>query len=336
MVRTLIALVALPVALLASGCGGPPAPSGSASDATQPDATAALTLAQRAAFLERVLDPASRDLLTVIEPDEDIEATLTVARAARVADLATSRGLRSQLFAADTVNVSGPVAAVLAFALEVGPSEVNVDQDHRPDRWLPATMPAVTVPTPGSPYLHAPLPVDRSGLQMSADQQVVLLQALAASIVTIDGAPYDRIDVTGGCSGRPPSCSVAAEGFRTIAGGVSDSYGIISDPTTNGVPRLDTMIAGGVPRALARDAEWIARNDASGAAAISAYRVCCYAAWDPARPGRIAITWTRQCLAGAAPAGALVAETGDCTDTLRIVVDLATATVVSIARQAAH
>jgi len=63
-----------------------------------------------------VLDPASRDLLTVIAPEESIEATIQTTDPKGVGAAARARGLTVQAVAIDSVLVDGPINPVLDFA----------------------------------------------------------------------------------------------------------------------------------------------------------------------------------------------------------------------------
>jgi hypothetical protein len=324
-------VLSLAAAVVAIGCGGPTTLT--ASPGSSSEASAAATVEIGAAVVDRLLDPTSRDLLTVVEPEEDIEATLTVADASRVVEAATATGLRARVVSDDMAFVAGPIGTVLEFAAEAQPTAIHVDEDRRANRWLPSTEPTIQVPTSGSPYRLVQLQVDRSDLKMSPELQVPLLQLLAVSIVTVDGAPYDRIEVSGECSGRQPSCALNATGSSRAAGGRLDQYLVLSDAATNVAPHVDSRLLGAVPRRLTRAAEWLARHDPPASAAIAAFDDWNDAQWDPGQPGRIELTYTRPCTGSVRPSDRQMAETGECLDILAVTVDLASGLVSSIQRK---
>jgi hypothetical protein len=106
---------------------------------------------------------------------------------------------------------------------------------------------------------------------------------------------------------------------------------LVSLRPATGALRIEDADHWGVPRPLLRAAEWIARHDAGAAAVITTYSSCCAARWDPARPGVIALRWTRPCSSGSAPSDIQVAETGVCDESLEVVVDVGRLAVLSVA-----
>jgi hypothetical protein len=325
--------------VLALGCATPVVPAASsesdrpAAAAVSATATAADSIADLAAAeaaLGGVLQPRSLDLLPLIAAEETIEATLDVTEPKRVAALAIVQGLSATEVSGESVLVTGPRNDVVIFAAGVRATSAVVMEDHRVDRWLPTEAPSVQAPHAGRPYLVAPLIVDRSVLQMNEDLQPALLSELARTIETFDGRPYDRIHVYGECNGRPPSCDLSAQGSQGAAGGREDQYLIVSDASTANQPRLASTIREAVPRSFARAAEWIARHDVDAARTIAGYDTCCYAQWNPGQPGRIGLVYARSCGTAVFPTRRKLAATGDCFDIVTIVVDLGTATIVSI------
>lgn len=303
--------------------------SGAASD----PGPVALDPAAAEAAIAEVLDPGSRELLGMIAPEETIEATIDLANPRAAAAAATAAGLSGQLVSIETVLVSGPRNDVVVFAAGARATRIVIAEDHRPDRWLPTEAPSPAIPVPGWPYRIVPLGVDRSGLLMDDDVANLLLAELARTIVTVDGQPYRRLTVSGECdSGQPPDCLLRASGVSLGAGGRADDYDVVSSKTTAGNPRLDSSLHQSLPRDLRRAAEWIARHDPAASVEISAETDCCFASWDPVRPGLITITWLRPCAAAVAQPGALVADTGSCFDSLAIAVDVRRGVVVSIRR----
>jgi hypothetical protein len=333
-VRTSIALV---LAIAMTGCGSPtpsPAPPRSAVPDSVASPEAAPDAAAAEARLAAVLDPGSRDLLTWVDPEETIEATLDVADPKQVAADATRRGFSAEAFSPESVLVIGRRNDVLVFAAGMPLTKLMIAEDHRPDRWLPAEKLTVAVPLPGFPYLGTGVPVDASRLNMSEKRRAALVVMLGRSVRTIDGQPYARISVQGDCDpGTVPVCILRSSGVTAGAGGRSDELVVVSNDQTAGEPRFDGGIYGSVPRELARAAEWIARHDPVSVAAITGYESCCSFRWEPARPGLIAVGWWRPCAAAVAEPGRPLAETGDCFDSLEIAVDVGRATVVSIGRR---
>jgi hypothetical protein len=317
--------MALMLSIVAAGCGSAPAPTPVEAPGATTDAAAA------EARLAAVIDPGSRDLLAWVGPEETVEATLDVADPKQVAADATARGFSAEAFSPESVLVIGQRDDVLLFAAGVRLTRVVIAEDHRPDRWLPAEIPKVDVPLPGFPYLAAELPIDPSALRMSDDHRVALLGVLARSIRTIDGRPYDRLSVEGDCDpGTVVACIVRSTGATPGAGPRSDELVVVSNAETAGEPRFDCGNYGSVPRTLGRAAEWIARHDQAGVAAIAEFDACCSFGWEPARPGLISVGWSRPCVAAALPPDRLLASTGDCFDRLEIAVDVGRGTIVSI------
>ncbi|HEX2756248.1 MAG TPA: hypothetical protein VHM48_12335 [Candidatus Limnocylindrales bacterium] len=327
----------LVVSLAACGSSPSPSPSHDASPSVEASEPAAATPdpAAAEAAIARVLDPGSRDLLALIAPEETIEATIDLADPKRAASAAMAQGLDGQVVSIGTVLVVGPRDDVVGFAAGAQATRIAIAEDHRPDRWLPAEAPSIRIPAPGWPYRLGPMPVDRPGLLMEDDQANVLLAELARKIETIDGRPYVRFTVTGECDpSKPPSCLLRASGVSVGVGDRSDGYLVVSNKTTAGNPHLDSSTHESVPRDLRRAAEWIARHDPKALAEISSETGCCDARWDPGRPGVVTVTWTRPCSAAVARPEAILADTGNCFDTLAIAVDLGRGTVVSIERAA--
>jgi hypothetical protein len=320
----------LAMAALGAGCAGlvPPPPSPPAVDQSVPSAP--IGPEDPAFVLAPFLTPASRDLLTVVAPEEEIDAVVTTSDPSGVASIARSSGLSVFQVSPDEVMVSGGLRAVLAVVAAVHPDRVVLTEDQRAERWIPDARPDVVIPVPGAPYRAAPMPVDGSNLHMTVPQRAALVSVLAAAVVTIDGRPYDRIDISGECSGRPPTCTLRMDGSTAASGGRVDSYLVTSDDAAGVTPHVDATTLGAVPRPIARAAEWIARHDPKAAAAIATYQTCCDALWDPAHPGRIEIVYVRPCHLGIAPTGHLLAATGDCFATVAIQVDVGAGTVVAI------
>jgi hypothetical protein len=315
------------LALLAAGCGGAiPVPTAVPSG---PDAAPGLS-ADVAPDVDAFLDPGSRDLLTVIDPEESVEAEIHTPDPTGVAAGARSRGFTVLDVAVDHVLVLGSVQPILQLIADVHPTAVTLAEDRRVGRWLPAHRPDVTVPKPGSPYLNRPLVADLSRVTIADERRVPMVRALARLLVTIDGEPYARTELNGSCEpGQPPTCGIGFTGFSRGAAFRADVIGVSATAATGWIAQLnDGGQLGSVPRPLVRAAEWIARHDDKAAAAIARYTDCCGATWFEPQPGWIELYYSRPCAAGVAPPGSLVAGTGDCYEALLVTVDLGAGAVV--------
>jgi hypothetical protein len=319
------------LALLAAGCGrAVPATTGVP---TGTDAAANLP-AVAAVGVDALLDPASRDLLTTIDPAESIVATLTTPNVEAVAAAGRDRGLTAQVVANDMVVVDGPLAPVLELAADVHPDSLGLGEDSAVDRWLPADRPIVAIPVPGHPYLTQPMVADLSRLSMPDERRVPMLRSFANAVETIDGRPYARLDISGSCDpeDQGPVCTLYGAGAVIGSGERQDERSMRGNGRTGwrGVMVDGTVFLQAVPRALVRSAEWTARHDPAAAKALRAYEACCGGHWDPARPGQIALYYSRPCAEGVAPSDREIAATGDCFEGLLITVDVGAGTVLSI------
>jgi hypothetical protein len=318
--------------LLAVGCG-----SVAPTTTTAPNETASAIGDDPAAVdIGPLLDPGSRDLLAAIDPAESILASLTVQAPEPVAAAARSRALTVQVVANDILVVEGPVKPVLEFVADVHPLSVGIGEDPSVDRWLPAERPVVQVPVPGRPYLTQPMVADLSRVVMPEERRLPMLRSFAEAIQTIDGRPYARLDVSGDCDPEEmgPVCTIYSAAFVVGAGSRSDDRSARGDAASGWrVVFVDgTVFLWSVPRTLLRAVEWTARHDPAAAKALGAYDTCCGARWDPLRPGRIGLYYSRPCAEGAASPDREVAATGDCFEGLTITVDVRDGTVVSIDR----
>jgi hypothetical protein len=328
-------LAGLVLAITLAACGSGPLPALDPSSPVSPSdlGPVAPDPSVAEAAIAGVLDPDSRELLALIAPEETIEATIDLANPRAAAAAAAAAGLSGQVVSIETVLVIGPRNDVVVFAAGARATRIAIAEDHRPNRWLPAEAPSPTIPAAGWPFRVGPMSVDRSGLFIDDDLANVLLAELARAVMTVDGRPYRRLTVTGECDGgHPPDCLLRASGVSFGAGDRADEYLVVSNKGTAGNPHLESSLHQSVPRALRRAAEWIARHDPHAAAEISVETNCCFASWDPVRPGLVTITWTRPCAAGVAQPGALLADTGSCLDSLAIAVDLERRVVTSIER----
>jgi hypothetical protein len=282
------------------------------------------------ADIDAVLDAASRDLLTVVEPGESVEAEIHTPDRTGVAAAARSRGFTVLDIAPDHVLVLGPVQPMLQLIADVRPASVTLVEDSRADRWLPERRPDVAVPTPGSPYLNRRLVADLFRVAIPDARRDTMLRSLARMLVTIDGEPYARIELSGNCEpSQPTSCSISFSGSSRGAGPRVDVVGVSASAATNWIAQLnDAGQLGSVPRPFVRAAEWIARHNEKTAAAIARYSICCGATWFQPQPGSIELYYTRPCSTGAAAPDFVVASTGDCLEALQVIVDLRSGSVV--------
>jgi hypothetical protein len=175
---------------------------------------------------------------------------------------------------------------------------------------------------------------DLSELRIPSPRREPLLQSLAAAIRTIDGQPYRRLQVDGGCNAEPGGevCRISAIGWTAGSGIGEDDIALHGTEKTvwSGILEPDSVSLWSVPRPVLRSAEWSARHDPAAAAAIHRYATCCNAGWDPTKPGWIKLAYLRPCPSGVLPFGRALAATGECFDILTVVVDMGPGTVVSI------
>jgi hypothetical protein len=323
-------ILAVTLALVAGGCDrAAPDESRPLADPAEPTANVPV-----AADIGALLDPASRDLLTTIDPTETIVATLTTPDVEAVAAAARSRGLTAEVVAQDILVVDGPLEPVIAFAADVHPVSLGLGEDPRVDRWLPAERPVVAIPVPGRPYLTQPMLADLSRLTMQPDRRVPMLRSFANAIETIDGQPYARLDISGSCDAEDLGivCTLYSAGWIAGAGERDDERSMRGDAQSGWRGNLvdGTILLQSVPRPLVRAAEWTARHDPTAAKALKAYDTCCGARWDPTEPGQIELSYARPCSESVAPPDREIAATGDCFEGLLITVDVGAGTVLSI------
>ncbi len=276
------------------------------------------------------LDPTSRELLAVVERGELIEAVVEVADAADLVAWAKRRGGRGDVLSPDAAFVVVERGLIAALLRNPGVRGANLAEDLRADRPIAAERPVVALPTPGSPYAGRPLPDGPELAEMPDERRAPLLAALGNAIVTIDGQPYRELVIGGHC--QLDLCHVSATGRVRAAGDVFDGWLMGGYANRGWLPTLSrsgTQL-GGVPRPLARAAEWIARNDRPTARAIGRYDSISSIRWEPASPGVIEIAYQAECTATsrAAPPGTKVAEDGVCIDMLLVRVDVASGIVV--------
>jgi hypothetical protein len=321
--------------LLTTGCTASPGPTGSVRPA-DPTPSAAPTAAVGSALADLRLDPASRDLLTLLGAEDPVIAQVQTTQVDALAAAARAVSLRVEAFP-DSVSLSGPLGKVLDVIASVPVSAVQLDDENAAERPIPTERPVVPAPVPGRPYVFSGVTADLGDLaelRIPSPRREPLLQSLAAAIQTIDGQPYGRLQVDGGCNPEPGGevCRISAIGWTTGSGNREDDIALHGTEATgwSGILEPDSVSLWSVPRPVLRSAEWTARHDPAAAAAIHRFATCCSAGWNPGHPGRIRLAYLRPCPAAVSPAGREVAATGECFDVLTIVIDIGPGTVVSI------
>jgi hypothetical protein len=290
------------------------------------------------------LDPASLDLVGVLDPGEWVNGSLLTRDPAAVADLA--RALALDPMDADIVvgpgqqgdvNVLGPHEAIVRLAAHPSVTSLSLSEDLRVLRAVAPPRPAgEAMPNPGLPYLGLPLPIRPDPIAIPAEWLAAMQLSLGETVQTIDGRPYDSLTLDGTCEDAGAlTCYGDLTGVARGSGGRSDGWSFHAIEQTGwtvvlepGQPRLN-----GVPRWLGREAERIARNDPASAAAIEDYAWVRGFTWIAASPGLIQVSYARQCEVGstsrvASLAIGPVAATGECRDMLVITVDVPTGQVV--------
>jgi hypothetical protein len=290
--------------------------------------------------IEMKLDPESRELLGLLEPGEWVEGTLWTDIPVDLVALAKAHGLAVASVSEHTASVQGDATVVATMIGDPLVQTAGVKEDMRALRPIAADRPLVQVPTPGAPYRDRLLAAQRADSELPDFQAGPMLAALAQQITTIDGLPYSSLATSDHCEPQPPACWITATGWAPASGGRFDAWSVQARKATGWLPEAGvTQEFGGVPRRLARAAEWVARADSTTGPDIGRYDALSGFTWDPARPGRIEVTYLRPCAAAsmrlAAVAGrGWLADTGECFDSLTIGVDLRTMTVVDhVARQ---
>lgn len=290
------------------------------------------------------LDPASRDLIGILDPGEWVNGSLLTREPAVVAELAQTMGLAPMVGDVvvgpgeqGDVNLLGPHEAMVRLAAHPSVTSLLLAEDLRVLRVVAPPRPAgEALPNPGQPYLGLPLPIRPDAFPVPPEWRAAMLTSLAGTVQTIDGRPYESVTFDGTCEDSGPmTCYGDLTGVVGGSGGRSDGWSfhaaeadgwaVVLEP---GQPRLN-----GVPRWLGREAERIARSDPASAAAIADYAWVWGFTWNPASPGLVQVRYARQCETGSAARTASlamgpIAATGECRDMLVITVDIPTGQVV--------
>jgi hypothetical protein len=323
----LIAAALLGLSLLSVGCG--PVEPPRATVAPPPSAIADDGTLGLDAAVAAKLDVESRNLVALIEPGEFLEATIQTGAPAEIVAAARHGGGGGAVLDLGIAFVTADRDLVLGLLTRPDVQSAVLGEDLRATRPIAAARPAVAVPSSGMPYAGLPIPTDLSTVDIPPVPLAALLRTLGGTIVTIDGMPYASLIVGGFC--QPESCDLSATGRVAKAGDVFDGWHVHTRQETGWVPFVGPgdRELGGIPRRLARAAEWIARSDPDTARRIATYSVIAESTWDPASPGTIVLRYRRECLGGSIGFGRELAATGVCVDHLVITVDLATDTIVN-------
>ena len=322
------------LALLAVGCG-----SVAPATTTTPNETASAIGDDPAAVeIGPLLDPGSRDLLAAIDPAESILASLTIRAPEPVAAAAEeSRADRPGRRERHPRRRGPPGARCSSSSPTSIPSRWASARTASVDRWLPAERPVVQVPVPGasatspSRWLRTcrGWTCRRSGAcrccarsrrrsRRSTDDPMPAWMSAATAI----RRRWER-----SARSTPRRSRRARARARTIdprratpppAGAASSWTGPSSCGPSHG--RSSGRPNGRPATIRLRRRRWVPTTR------------CCGARWDPLKPGRIGLYYSRPCAEGAASPDREVAATGDCFEGLTIMVDVRDGTVVSIDR----
>ena len=316
--------------LLAS-CGTQPTPDGNAASVapgSSPAATAEPGSSLSIALSK--LDPASRALAGLIEPGEMVDARIDTGNPVDVIRAVRAGGGTANLVSDTIVLLTAPFDVVVANLARIDVASGSLAEDLTAMRRIAAQPPAAQSSNSGNPYAGTDIAVPADAVAIPPILLRPMLAALRDGIVTFDGRPYPRMSFDGGCGAD--SCDLTATGFVDGASPDATDWWAVHAAAVNGW--LPTSGAGdrqlrGIPRPLARAAEWIARSDPAVANEIASYDRLASIAWQPGQPILIRIDYQRDCAAARAP-GAVVAEDGVCLDNLEVLVDVATARVVDV------
>ena len=279
------------------------------------------------------LDPSSRALADLIDPDEIVDARIDTGDAVNVLGDVRAGGGTAHLVSDTIVLTRAPFEVVVAALTRIDVASGSIAEDLRAGRHLPAALPDVSVGGSGNPYADMNLALD-VGVDAVAIPPVRLqpmLAALRGGIQTFDGRPYRALAFDGTCG--PESCDLTATGsVESASPDATDVWAVHAAAVNGWVPTAgpgDRQLFA-IPRRVARAAEWIARSQPELARRIATYDRIGGFAWEPGDPILIRIDYQRACPGGAAPAGAGLASDKVCLDTLDVVVDVRSGAVVDI------
>jgi hypothetical protein len=283
-------------------------------------ATAGFERATAAYRLVRALGPADRLVGAPLSFPADLEGV------AAAAGLEIVPGVNGPA-------LLGPWREVLAALADFPATEVNLEEDRAALRPIPVAV--GPRPHPGVAYAAWPpegvVEGAGNGIEMQPEAVAAALHVIATSLRPADGQPYDRLRAITGCE-TEHSCVVTVFGSLLGAGEDRHDFQIVED----GPISLIRADYGAVPRPMVQEAERVARGDAATAALIGAYETVAAVAWDPSRPGRLAITYERTPPGQVSATGAPVAATAQLVDRLIVTVDTLAGRVVSATEEPAQ
>jgi hypothetical protein len=287
------------------------------------------------------LSPGSRDVALALEPGESAESVLETTNSRLIVALARGHSLAPVASdpGVEIVEVSGPVEQILALVGHPSVSAASLNEVVLAMRPIAAPLADdTTLPMPGRPYVAGfPLNVEPSALGIARDRREPMLASLAKAIVTIDGQPYEGLEIATWChtEAGQERCGFEALGAVNRSGGRSDVWRVTATAASGWSAIAgpdDRPTYSGVPRWLAREAERIARSDPATAAVIATYAWIGGAEWDPDAPGVIKLLYGRSCDAHvfrlAFASSGVLAGTGECLDYLTLRVDVSRKLVV--------
>ena len=230
------------------------------------------------------------------------------------------------------VSFLGPYQPIIRLAAHPTVMSATLAEDFRALRAVvPPRHAGEQLPISGRPYVAVPLPIDPNSPEMPPDRRGPILASLAPILETIDGRPYASVSINASCIAVPvDECTVDLAG---LAAGSIDQWDTWSVVATKAAGWSVALVPGqphlaGVPRWLAREAEWIARSDPVTAAEIGQYEEIRDFTWDRAAPGVIRIHYWRGCQLGSLPKVAWVADAGVCLEYLDVTVDVPAGRVI--------
>jgi hypothetical protein len=280
-------------------------------------------------------DAPGADLVSVMARDDPVYVIVGTAWTGEIRAAAGEAGLRAEVFdPASSVAIEGSLGTALDIVRQFPVTAVNLRESDAAMRPIPDARPVVNVPGPGRPYAFAGFATDLRAVAISSPQRDRLLRSLAELAQTVDGHPYARIDLSGGCEADKagPVCRLTLVGWSSGSGDHEDDMSIVGQAATGFVGAVEpaSVMRTSVSWPIVRFAEWTARHDDAALAKIRTYSSCCIPAWDPLRPGVVSIRYERPCKQAAAPRDRGLADTGECVDALTISVDVGSGGIVAI------
>lgn len=149
------------------------------------------------------LTPGMRDIALALEPGESVESVLETTNSRLIVALARGHGLApvSSDPGVELVEVTGPIEQIIALVGHPSVSAASLNEVVLAMRPVAAPIADdTTLPMPGRPYVAGfSLNVEPSALGIARDRREPMLASLAKAIVTIDGQPYDGLEIAAFC-----------------------------------------------------------------------------------------------------------------------------------------